>query len=130
MRETSRGIDKKLYANNNSQGKSFLSAVYAVSRCILYPGTLVVIASGTKGQATGVLKKIEELMPDSPNLRREILDLKTGSNNAECVFHNGSTIRVAVSNDNARHARAHIIIVDRKQSTLNTLNCWNILRAV
>lgn len=32
-------------------GKTFLSAVYCVIRCILYPGTRVCIASGTRGQA-------------------------------------------------------------------------------
>lgn len=32
-------------------GKSFLSAVYCVTRCILYPGTKICIASGTRGQA-------------------------------------------------------------------------------
>lgn len=101
-----------MYLASRGQGKSFLSAIYAVARCILYPGTIVVIASGTKGQATAVLKKIEQMMPDSPNLRREISDIKTGSNNAECQFHNGSVITVVTSNDNARSARAHIILVD------------------
>ncbi|MGG0667671.1 terminase family protein [Lederbergia citrisecunda] len=101
-----------MYLASRGQGKSFLSAIYAVTRCILYPGTIVVVASGTKGQATSVLKKIEELMPNSPNMKREILDIRTGSNNAECTFHNGSVIRVAVSNDNARSARAHVILVD------------------
>lgn len=32
-------------------GKTFLSAIYCVVRCILYPGTKVCIASGTRGQA-------------------------------------------------------------------------------
>ena len=32
-------------------GKTYLSAIYAVTRCILYPGTKVCIASGTRGQA-------------------------------------------------------------------------------
>lgn len=32
-------------------GKTFISAVYCVIRCILYPGTKVCIASGTRGQA-------------------------------------------------------------------------------
>jgi hypothetical protein len=32
-------------------GKSFLSAVYCVTRCILYPSTKICIASGTRGQA-------------------------------------------------------------------------------
>lgn len=119
-----------MYLASRGQGKSFLSAIYAVARCILYPGTIVVVASGTKGQATSVLKKIEELMPNSPNMKREILDIRTGSNNAECTFHNGSVIRVAVSNDNARSARAHVILVDMNLSTLNVSNCWKLLRAI
>lgn len=101
-----------MYLASRGQGKSFLSAIYAVSRCILYPKTIVVVASGNRGQAISVLKKIEELMPNSPNLRREIIDIKTGSNNAECTFHNGSVIRVVTSNDNARSARAHVILID------------------
>ena len=32
-------------------GKTFISAVYCVIRCILYPGTKICIASGTRGQA-------------------------------------------------------------------------------
>lgn len=32
-------------------GKSFISAVFCVIRCILYPGTKICIASGTRGQA-------------------------------------------------------------------------------
>ena len=32
-------------------GKTFLSAIYCVVRCILWPGTRICIASGTRGQA-------------------------------------------------------------------------------
>lgn len=32
-------------------GKTYMSAVYCVTRCILFPGTKVCIASGTRGQA-------------------------------------------------------------------------------
>lgn len=32
-------------------GKTYLSAIYCVIRCILYPGTKICIASGTRGQA-------------------------------------------------------------------------------
>lgn len=32
-------------------GKTFLSAIYCVTRAILYPGTRVCIVSGTRGQA-------------------------------------------------------------------------------
>ena len=44
-------------------GKTFLSAVYAVIRCILYPGTKVCVASGTRGQA---LIKGLSLLRDNP----------------------------------------------------------------
>ncbi|RKJ54917.1 hypothetical protein D7X33_30785, partial [Butyricicoccus sp. 1XD8-22] len=101
-----------MYLASRGQGKSFISAIYAVSRAILYPNTIIVIASGTKGQAISVLKKIEEIRNNSPNLKREINDLKLGSNDPFCSFHNGSVIRVVTSNDNARSARAHVILVD------------------
>ena len=39
-------------------GKTYISAIYCVVRCILYPGTRVCIASGTRGQAINVLEKI------------------------------------------------------------------------
>ena len=32
-------------------GKTFLSAIYCVTRAILYPGTRVCVVSGTRGQA-------------------------------------------------------------------------------
>ena len=32
-------------------GKSFLIAIYCCVRCVLYPGTKICIASGTRGQA-------------------------------------------------------------------------------
>lgn len=51
-------------------------------------------------------------MGNSPNLAREIEDIKTSPNNAGVYFRNGSTIRVAASNDGARGLRANLIIVD------------------
>ena len=39
-------------------GKTFIGALYLVARCILYPGTKVCIASGTRGQAMTVIEKI------------------------------------------------------------------------
>lgn len=38
-------------------GKSYLSAVFCCARCILYPGTHICIASGTRGQSINVLEK-------------------------------------------------------------------------
>lgn len=62
-----------LWIAARGMGKSFLIAIFVVIRCILYPGTKVVITSGTRGQSINVLEKIQtELMPVSPNLRNEI----------------------------------------------------------
>ena len=96
-------------------GKTFLSAVYCVTRCILYPGTKVCIASGTRGQAANVLEKILlELKPLSPELCAEINDKETKINgmNAQVVFHNTSTIKVVTASDSARGNRCHVLLLD------------------
>lgn len=96
-------------------GKSFLIAIFCVVRCILYPGTKVVITSGTRGQSINVLEKIQmELMPKSANLRNEI-DMalsKFGGQEAKIVFKNTSYIKVVTATDNARSNRANILITD------------------
>lgn len=96
-------------------GKSFISAVFCCCRCILYPGTKIVIASGTKGQSINVLDKIlTELRPNSPELAMEIDERETKMNSVEAklMFRNGSYIKVVASNDNARSNRANILIID------------------
>ena len=37
-----------MYIAARGQGKSFLIALYCIVRCILYPGTKIVLASGEK----------------------------------------------------------------------------------
>src|SRR5699024_4273513 len=94
-------------------GKSFLSAIYLVTRCVLYPESKIVIAAGQKGQAINVLLKIQdELLPKTNLLAREISEIKTSQQNPIIRFHNGSWIRVVAANDGARSARANILLVD------------------
>ena len=96
-------------------GKTFLSAVFCCIRCILYPGTKICIASGTRGQSINVLEKIQtELRPNSPELCNEIDDKQTKINatNAQIVFKNGSFIKVVTASDNARGNRANILLID------------------
>lgn len=83
-----------------------------MTRAVLFPETKIVIAAGNLKQAIEVIGKIQDLMGNSPNLAREIEDIKTSPNNAGVYFRNGSTIRVAASNDGARGLRANLIIVD------------------
>lgn len=96
-------------------GKTYLSAIYSVVRCILYPGTKVCIASGTRGQAINVLEKIIlELKPNSPELAAEIdeKESKINGTNAVIVFKNGSYIKVVTASDTSRGNRANVLLLD------------------
>ena len=78
----------------------------------MYPETKIIIAAGNIKQAIEVIEKIQDMMGNSPNLAREIEDLKTSPNNAGVSFRNGSWIKVVASNQGARGKRANMIIVD------------------
>jgi len=101
-----------MYIAARGQGKTWLTAIFCVVRCILYPGTKIVIASARKSQAREVIDKIADIRNESSNLRREIKDLKSSLNDASVEFHNGSWIKIVASNDGARSKRANIIVVD------------------
>ena len=94
---------------SRNDAKSFLIAIYACSRCTLYPGTKFVIGSATKGQAKLIVtEKIQnELMEWSPALRNEIVSVSTNINDINVKFKNGSKISVYTANDNARGLRSH-----------------------
>lgn len=104
-----------VFIGSRGIGKSFLSAVFCVIRCILYPGTKICIASGTRGQAINVLEKIIlELKPNSPELAAEIDEKQTKINgtNAQIVFKNSSYIKVVTASDSARGNRANLLLLD------------------
>ena len=117
-----------LWIASRGMGKSFLIAIFACVRCILYPGTKVVITSGTRGQSINVLEKIQtELLRVSPNLRNEIDmdETKFSGQDAKVMFKNSSYIKVVTASDNARSNRANILIVDEfrmvKKDTIDTV---------
>ena len=95
-------------------GKSWLIALIAIIKCILYPGSRVVIASGTKGQAEKIIdnKIKQELWENHPNIRKEISDITTSQRKTSVTFNNGSVIIAVTANDNARGERANLIVVD------------------
>lgn len=93
--------------------KSYLTAIFCVTRCVLYPGTKIIVASGTKAQADEVLLKVQdEIMPNSAILRTEITKCSVGQNKSIILFKNGSWIRTIAPNDNARSLRANIVVMD------------------
>lgn len=108
--------DVFMYIAARGAGKSFLLALYAVIRCILYPNTNIIIASGTKGQARLIIsEKIVSLYNTSEAVRKEIGDfrnIKTGANDAKVLFLNGSKIEAVTSSDSARGYRGNILILD------------------
>ena len=102
-----------MFIASRGLGKTFLTAVFAVVRCVLYPNTYICVASGTRGQALEVLKKITDiLMLNSENLRFEIKDVKNNATDAYVEFKNGSKIFAVASNHNSRGNRCNILILD------------------
>lgn len=97
-----------------ASAKSFVIAIFSCAKCILYPNTKVVVASGSKKQASLIVKeKIQkELMPKSENLRREIKTIKTSTNDIEVMFHNGSSIVVVVAGEGALGYRSTVLIFE------------------
>jgi len=93
--------------------KSHLAAIYCVVRCILYPGTQICIAAKTKSQSINIIsEKIKSFYDKYPNVKREMHEPKTGANDPIVNFYNGSWIKVVAANDNARSARANVLVVD------------------
>jgi hypothetical protein len=117
-----------MYIASRGSGKTWLTSLYCVVRCILYPGTKICVASGFKAQSLEIIQKInDDFMKNyswgSANLRAEISDISTSINNAHVDFRNGSWIKIVSSNDSARHNRATLIVVDEfRMVDLNTIN--------
>lgn len=93
-------------------GKSFLIAIYCCCVAILYPGKRIIIGAGSRGQAKLLIsEKIDkELRGMSPNLRKEIKEVKVGANDVSVIFWNGSSIVAVVSGDGARGHRGHLFV--------------------
>lgn len=103
-----------MYIAARGQGKSYLIAIYCVIRCILYPGTRVVIASSTRKQAALIIteKIIGDIYNKSYAVRCEVQEYSASVNNTEIIFRNGSKISAETSSDNSRGLRGNILIVD------------------
>ena len=97
---------------SRASAKSFIIALYACCRCILYPNSLIVLASATKGQSKLLVsEKIQkELMNLSPALRKEILKVKDNQNEVIVYFKNHSTITVVPASENGRGYRSNVIV--------------------
>ena len=95
-------------------GKSFLTAVFCVITCILWPGSKVCIACKVRSQSISILdeKIMKEIYPNSPLLRSEIKKVDINNQKAEIIFKNGSYIKVVTATDSSRGSRATLLICD------------------
>lgn len=107
---------------SRASAKSWLIAVYAMARCILYPGTTIALASSTKSQAGIIIsEKAVTVINDHPNIAREILSVTTNMNKWEIVFHNGSKINVVVSGEGGRGHRSNVTVLEERRLIPNLI---------
>lgn len=101
---------------SRASAKSWLIAVYGIARCILYPGTTVVLASSTKAQAGLIIsEKCKTLHDTHTNIQRETVSITTNQNKWEMAFKNGSKIHVVVSGESGRGNRANVIVLEERR---------------
>jgi len=98
-------------------GKSFLMALYCVLRCMLVPGTKIVVVGAAFRQSKIIFEYMENLWRNSPILR----SIFTGNNDGprrdvdRCTIRLGESWTIAVpmgDGSKIRGLRAHIIIAD------------------
>jgi hypothetical protein len=107
---------------SRASAKSWLIAVYAIARCILYPGTTVALASSTKAQAGLIIsEKCKSLRDEHPNINRECSNLVTNQNKWEMTFYNGSKINVVVSGEGGRGHRSHVTVLEERRLIPNEI---------
>lgn len=93
--------------------KTYMVAMYAIYKCILYPGTRFITGSRTFKQGKEIILKItDDFMHKSPLLRNEIESFSTGQNDCYIKFKSGSLIRVTIAGESGRGQRSTVICVD------------------
>jgi hypothetical protein len=101
---------------SRASAKSMLIAMFICAKCILYPGTIVTIASSTKKQAGLIItEKVTMLRSTSYFLSREIENIVANNNEYKVTFHNGSYIEVVVSGEGARGRRNSVSILEERR---------------
>ena len=110
------GNDMKIVQSRGS-GKTWLIALCAFTMCVLYPGTIVGVCSGTAMQATIVLQKLKMLADQNQNIANEISAtsakslIQLSKDKGKCTLKNGSFIE-SYSIDSMRGIRLKIAIID------------------
>jgi len=102
-----------LWIASRGTGKSFLIMLYCICRAILYPGSQIVVSSGTKGQSILMLQQYAKMFyNDYPFFRNEIKEISTNKAEPKVEFYNGSTIFAVTASDNSRGYRSNLLILE------------------
>lgn len=103
-----------IFIASRGAAKSTAALIFAVARAILYPNQKILVVCPVKSQSKRFIKKVYDLIRESPNLALEIdeKNIRTGINESEIPFFNGSQIYTTVYSENALGERIHILIVD------------------
>ncbi|MGE7840750.1 hypothetical protein ACQKNX_08155 [Lysinibacillus sp. NPDC093712] len=108
--------EESMFIASRGLGKSYLSAVFFICIAILYPSVKLGIASGKGQQSRNVIvQKVKGELYKNENVKREIENIKTGSDDCSVIFKNGSEIRAIVlghDGENARSWRFSQILID------------------
>jgi len=94
--------------------KSWMIGLYALAKGVLYPGSEIVIAAGSKKQAGLIVSKhIKGFFQEKyPNIAREIRKITANNDDWLVELHNGSTIIVVPGTELARGHRATINVYE------------------
>jgi hypothetical protein len=95
---------------SRASAKSWLIALFAYARGVLYPNSEIVIVANSMKQAAVIFGKMARLKDDYPNIAREIQDFSDSQNNCKCVLHNGTTIKVVACQESGRGERSTFTI--------------------
>lgn len=107
---------------SRASAKSWLIGVYAIARCILYPGTTIAISSSTKAQAGLIIsEKCKSLYEEHPNIARETANIVTNQNKWEMTFINGSKINVVISGEAGRGHRSNVTVLEERRLIPNEI---------
>ena len=101
---------------SRASAKSWIIAVYAMIRCILYPGTTVALCSSTKGQAGLIISQhCQKLYDSHPNLANEVVKITSNLNKWQVDFYNGSMINVVISAEGGRGHRSNVTVLEERR---------------
>lgn len=95
---------------SRASAKSWLIALLAYARGVLYPNSEIVIVAASMKQAAIIFGKMARLKDDYPNIAREIAKFSDTQNNCSCVLHNGSTVKVVACQESGRGERSTFTI--------------------